>query len=58
MQIGSLIEVSLRGTSEKAQRLFLTTLASRMVALLDEPILLVNDREVGEYLDGFMPSRV
>ena len=29
-----------------------------MVALLDEPILLVNDREVGEYLDGFMPSRV
>lgn len=26
-----------------------------MVALLDEPILLVNDREVGEYLDGFMP---
>ena len=47
MQIGSLIEVSLRGTSEKAQRLFLTTFASRMVALLDEPILLVNDREVG-----------
>ena len=47
VQIGSLIEVSLRGTSEKAQRLFLTTLASRMVALLDEPILLVNDREVG-----------
>ena len=52
---GTLVEVTFGGAGEEAQ---LAVREAARVALLDEPILLVHDGEVGQHLDGLVPRGV
>ena len=54
-QVGPLVEVALVGTCEKA---LLGALLRCHVSLLDEEVLLVDDRVIRQHLQGFEPSAV
>src|SRR3712207_3817264 len=55
VQVGSLIEVSLRRAGEETQP---TLCEFTLVLLRDKPILLMHDAVVRQHLDCLMPSRV
>ena len=54
-QIGSLVEMTLEAAREEAHVLLLQF---RSVRLTDEPVLLVDDGEVRQHLDGLAPAPV
>ena len=55
MEVRSLIEMSLRSTSQKAE---FSLIEFRSIVFLDKPILLMHDAVIREHLNRFMPSRV
>jgi len=54
-QVRTLVEVSFKGAAQKAHVILLQF---RLVAFLDEPVLLMHDAEVRQHLDSLAPAAV
>ena len=52
-QVRTLVEVSFKGAAQKAHVILLQF---RLVAFLDEPVLLMHDAEVRQHLDSLAPA--
>ena len=55
LQVGTLVEVTLK---RAAQETHVVLVKFRLIAFLDEPVLLVDDGIVGQHLDGLAPAAV
>ena len=55
LQEGTLVEVPFKAAGEEAHAVLVQF---RLIGLTDEPVLLMHDAVVGQYLDGLAPAAV